>query len=48
MSETEWDVEAFIRGLRRGEFDGRLTETLHNLTPDQLRELEVYLIEEPL
>ena len=44
MLATGWDAWDFVARLDAGEFDGRLPETLFDLSPAQLREVEWILL----
>jgi hypothetical protein len=47
MSESGWNAEDFVARLDAGEFDGRISATLLELTPEQLREVEWILLHTP-
>ena len=47
MSESGWDAEDFVDRLDAGEFDGRISETLLELSSEQLREVEWILLHTP-
>ena len=44
MSDQEWDVLEFVERLRNGEYDVRLAETLNSLSPEQIEDLESFLL----
>ena len=44
MSDQEWDVLEFVERFRNGEFDTRLAETLESLSPEQIEDLNHYLL----
>jgi len=44
MSEAGWDAEDFVARLDAGEFDGRISEALLELSSEQLREVEWILL----
>jgi len=44
MSDQEWDVLEFVERFRNGEFDARLGETLESLSPEQIEDLESFLL----
>ena len=44
MSDQEWDVMEFVERFRNGEFDARLAETLDSLSPEQIEDLESFLL----
>jgi hypothetical protein len=44
MSDQEWDVLEFVERFQNGEFDARLTEILDSLSPEQIEDLQSYLL----
>ena len=44
MSDQEWDVLEFVERFRNGEFDARLAETLDSLAPEQIEDLQSFLL----
>jgi len=48
MFEADWDATDFVAQLDAGEFDGRVSETLLELSPAQLREVESILLYRPV
>jgi len=44
MSDRDWDVLEFVQRFRNGEFDARLAETLDSLSPEQIEDLESFLL----
>jgi hypothetical protein len=48
MSKSGWDAEDFVARLDAGEFDGRISEALLELSSDQLREVEWILLHTPI
>jgi hypothetical protein len=47
MSKSGWDAEDFVARLDAGEFDGRISEALLELSSEQLREVEWILLHMP-
>jgi len=47
MLESKWDAEDFVARLDAGEFDGRISAALLELTSEQLREVEWILLHTP-
>jgi hypothetical protein len=46
MADHEWDVGEFVARFRDGEFDGQLGETLDLLSPEQIEDLQNFLLRE--
>ena len=46
MWDQEWDVLEFVRRIRDGEFDDHIGEALDSLSPEQLRDLERFMLGE--
>jgi len=46
MSDQEWDLGGFFARFKSGEFDGHLGKTLDSLSPDQLEDLQYFLLKE--
>jgi hypothetical protein len=44
MSDQEWDVQEFVERFRHGEFDGHLRDALDSLSPDQIEDLQGFLL----
>jgi len=44
MSDQEWDVQEFVERFRDGEFDGHLREALDSLSPNQIEDLQSFLL----
>jgi len=44
MSDRDWDALEFVERFRNGEFDARMAETLHSLSPEQIEDLESFLL----
>jgi hypothetical protein len=44
MSDQKWNVLEFVERFRNGEFDARLAETLDSLSPEQIEDLESFLL----
>jgi len=44
MPDQEWNVSEFIERFRNGEFDGHLGETLDSLSPEQMEDLQSFLL----
>jgi len=41
----DWDALEFVRRFRDGEFDGHWLEAINQLSPEQFRDLERFLLE---
>jgi len=48
MSKKPWDAQNFVARLEAGEFDGSITEAIHALSVEQMREVEQILLDHPL
>jgi hypothetical protein len=48
MSKKPWDAQDFVARLEAGEFDGRITEAIHALSLEQMREVEQILLDHPV
>ena len=46
MSDQEWDIGGFFARFKSGEFDGQLEKTIDSLSPDQLEDLQHFLLQE--
>lgn len=44
MSDQEWDVLEFVERFRNGEFDGQWNEALNSLSPEQIEDLNAFLV----
>ncbi len=44
MSNQEWDVLEFVERFRNGEFDGQWNEALNSLSPEQIEDLNDFLL----
>jgi len=44
MSDQKWDVVEFVERFRNGEFDARLAETIESLSPEQIEDLQSFLL----
>ena len=44
MSDREWDLLEFVERFKKGEFDGRLGEALDSLSPEQMEDLNSFLL----
>ena len=44
MSDQEWDVLEFVDRFRNGEFDGQWYEALNSLSPEQIEDLNHFLL----
>ena len=44
MADREWDVLEFVECFKNGEFDGKLGEVLDSLSPEQMEDLNSFLL----
>ena len=44
MPDQEWDVLEFVERFRNGEFDGQWDEALNSLSPEQIEDLNNFLL----
>ena len=44
MSDREWDLLEFVERFKNGEFDGQLGEALDSLSPEQMEDLNSFLL----
>jgi len=44
MSDREWDLLEFVERFKNGEFDGQLSKALDSLSPEQMEDLNSFLL----
>jgi len=44
MSDQEWNLLEFVERFKNGEFDGQLGEALDSLSPEQMEDLNSFLL----
>jgi len=44
MSDQEWDVLEFVERFTNGEFDGQWEKALNSLSPEQIEDLNDFLL----
>ena len=44
MADKEWNVRDFVERFKDGEFNAQLLEALDSLSPEQIEELERFLL----